>query len=732
MPDLFNVIGGGPLVGLVIVAILGLLVAYATTRYKVAKPNEALIISGRRGSAVRDERGTVLDAARADKGVKVVVGGGILVFPLLNRVGVLKLTARQIIAQVPDAVTSQGIKVNVQGVATFKIGRDVESIRNAAERFLEAKDEQIDSIVKNVLEGSLRAIVGTLTIEELIMDRQKLLQQVQDSAKGDLATSGLQIDAFTIQSITDESGYVDLLGKQKLAVVERDARMAQATADQEAAVREAEAEQIKINAARDVSLRRAETETQTQAAEARAAQSGPLAQAEAQQEVVRKQTELADLEAARTQKELLTSTVRPAEAEAEALVRRAEGQKGARIAQAQAEAEQVKLAGGAEAAISVIKGEAQAKVVLVNAQAEAEKTKLEGNAEAGITFTKGEAEAKALTLRADAYKQFNEAAVIQTVLSLLPEIVRAAAEPMSNIGTLTVLSSDGASEVVRNATRTVAEAGTAVKGLTGIDIPGLIGGAIGAAPWARTGTGAGPAGGGTTGGGPTGGAGGGGGRPKRPAGRGPATRQTGTPRPPAATEAAPIASAGEARAALDRAAESFARAGERIAHHDGGTTAAPPTDAPILEAPPAAPAAPAAPEPPSTPAAAIEAASAAQAAALGAEASTMEVAATTNPVVAEAKAAAEAEARSAATSAGEMTMSEAAQHLAAALRAVPGVDRYGALRLADLERSGPGPLRTLWHAASGELENRYGNVTIREFLDRARGRSSGGGVTPTH
>ena len=713
MPEIFNVIGGGPLVGLVIVAILGLLVAYATTRYKVAKPNEALIISGRRGSAVRDERGQVLDAARADKGVRVVVGGGILVFPLVNRVGTLKLTARQIIAQVPDAVTSQGIKVNVQGVATFKIGRDVESIRNAAERFLEARDEQIDSIVKNVLEGSLRAIVGTLTIEELIMDRQKLLQQVQDSAKGDLATSGLQIDAFTIQSITDESGYVDLLGKQKLAVVERDARMAQATADQEAAVREAEAEQVKINAARDVSLRRAETETQTQAAEARAAQAGPLAQAEAQQEVVRKQTELAELEAARKQKELLTSTVRPAEAEAEAVIRRAEGQKGARIAQAQAEAEQVKLAGGAEAAISVIKGEAQAKVVLVNAQAEAEKTKLEGNAEAGITFTKGEAEAKALALRADAYKQFNEAAVIQTVLSMLPEIVRAAAEPMSNIDTLTVLSSDGASEVVRNGTRTVVEAGTAVKGLTGIDIPGLISSAIGSSPWAAGAAGQKPGG---TGGTPRGGGGGGGAgsRPKGPSGRGPAAASpAGAGR---ATAGTVVSSAAEARAALDRAEETFARAGERIGHRD--------------TPPPAAPTG--APEQAGTPGATGEAEATAEAVSLGAQAAAAEVASAVAPVVPEVQATAEAKAREAAVAAGEMTMSEAAQRLASALQAVPGVDRYGALRLMDLERSGPGPLRTLWHAAAGELETRYGDVTIQEFLDRARGRSSGGGAAPTH
>src|SRR4029077_17026874 len=245
-----------------------------------------------------------------------------------------------------------------------------------------------------------------LTIEELIRDRQKLLQQVQDAAKGDLATSGLQIDAFTIQSFSDESNYIELLGKQSVATVTRDARMAQASTDQEAAVREAQAQQIKINAARDVSLREAETKTQVTAAQARADQSGPLAMAEAQQEggrrptelaqqeVVAKKPELAELEAQRKEKELLSPTVKPAAADAQAVIARAEGAKRARIA---------------------------------SAEADAETTRLEGGAEAQIVLTKGEAEAKALAMRADAYRQFNEAAIIQTVLAALPEIVKAAA-----------------------------------------------------------------------------------------------------------------------------------------------------------------------------------------------------------------------------------------------------------------------------------------------------------------
>jgi hypothetical protein len=182
------------------------------------------------------------------------------------------------------------------------------------------------------------------------------------------------------------------------------------------------------------------------AAQARADQAGPLAQAEAQQEVVRKQTELAQLEADRKEKELLSTTVKPAAAEAQAVIARAEGEKRARIA---------------------------------SAEADAERTRLEGGAEAQIVLTKGEAEAKALAMRADAYKQFNEAAIIQTVLTALPDIVRAAAEPMGHIDSLTVMSADGASDIVRNATRATVEATTAIKGLTGLDVPSLVSAALG-------------------------------------------------------------------------------------------------------------------------------------------------------------------------------------------------------------------------------------------------------------
>jgi flotillin len=664
--DILSFVGSGVIPIFLIIIVAVLIVSYIGSRYKVAGANEALVVSGQR------DRGP--DGRR---NLKVVRGGGVIVLPLVHKVGKLKLTARQINVNLADAVTRQGIKVAVQGVATFKIGADDESIRNAAERFLEAQEEQVDSIVKNVLEGSLRSIVGTLTVEELNLDRQKFQQAVQDAAKGDLATSGLQIDSFTIQAIRDESGYMELIGQQETARRERDARMAKAAADQEAAVREAEAEQVKINAARDVSLRRAETETQTAAANARAAQAGPLAEAEATQEVTRKQTELAELEAARTQKELLTSTVRPAEAEAEAQIRRAEGEKQSRIAAAQADAERVKLA-----------GEAQARVVEVTAEATAKQTTLEGNAEAGIVLSKGEAEAKALALRAEAYRQFNEAAIIQTVLSQLPEIVRAAAEPLANIDNLTVLSNDGASEVVRNVTRTVTEAGTTVKGLTGIDIPQMLSQAMGGATGGGSGTrGSGPGGG--RGGSSSGPRRGGGARSTGPttgtAQAGPSSAEPAIPTPPAPTR--PTGGGAASRTTPPPSVDLTTPPRPRFESQEQIDSALDQADKAIRAA-------------------------AASTARTDTAAGPARPARTSSPARAEAPPLVESAAIT-----RDTTVDHAANRLANDLRAIPGIERFGAVKLAELERTGPRPLRTMWRIAREQLGEQYGQLTIGELLE---------------
>ncbi len=693
MFDLLN-IDSSVIAVIIPVIIIVLLFAYATSRVKVAGANEALVRTG-----------GVFGGAPAQ--LKVVRAGRVIVLPLVHKLGKLHLSARQININLSDAVTKQGIKVAVQGVATVKIGGDDDSIRNAAERFLDG-EPLLDSIVKNVLEGSLRSIVGTLTVEELNYDRQKFQQEVQSAAKADLATSGLAIDNFTIQAIRDEVGYMDLIGQQETARRERDARMAKATADQEAAVREAEAMQVKLNAQRDVALRQADVVAQTASAEARAAQAGPLAQAEAQQEVTRRQTELAQLAADRTQKELIASTIRPAEAEAEAQVRRAEGDKGARIAAAQADAERVKLAGQAEASVNVTKGEAQARVTLVNAEAVAKQTTLEGNAEAGIVFTKGEAEAKALALRAEAYRQFNDAAIISTVLSMLPEIVRAAAEPLGQIDNLTVLSSEGASDLVKTTTRTLAEASATVKGLTGIDVPELLTSAMGGDSGRRAARPVAPErprrkpdeGSGGSGG--AGGSGGSGGTP--PKGSGPAPAG-GTGSSSASDGTTSSAASPEPVAAPPQADAPGAVVGHEPTPEERFATASRALEAATSRTP--APAADAlggftSPMPPLPPVSDLRpgdrrrAAAAAAAATVGLDESS--------------------------------TLSVSATRLAEELARIPGIERFGGTRLRDLDRSGPRSLRVLWGAARDELSSRYGDVTIGVLLDaytKRQGDSAG-------
>src|SRR5712692_7374826 len=273
-------------------AVLVLLALFAAGRYRVAGANEALVLSGARGSKVRDEKGDLVTIH--DQGVKVAVGAGTFAWPLINKVGRLRLTARQVeigLAHENAAVTKQGVGVLITGQAMFKIAREPERLRAAAERFIGEPESQIETMVKNVLEGSLRSIAGTLTIEELITDRDRFQQAVSEAARGDLEASGIHIDALTITSIRDTKGYIEQLGEKNLASVQRDARIAKASASQEAAVKENEAQKVIIGAERDREIARADAQRVT-----------AQAQANAQ-----------EIEAQRRAKELITTTIRPAE-----------------------------------------------------------------------------------------------------------------------------------------------------------------------------------------------------------------------------------------------------------------------------------------------------------------------------------------------------------------------------------------------------------------------------------
>ena len=445
--------------------VLVLIALFAAQRYRVAGANEALVISGARGSKVRDEKGDLVTIH--DQGVKVVVGAGTFTWPLINKVGRLQLTARQVeigLAHENAAVSKQGVGVLITGQAMFKIAREPERLRAAAERFIGEPDSQIETMVKKVLEGSLRSIAGTLTIEELITDRDRFQQAVSEAARGDLKASGIHIDALTITSIRDTKGYIEQLGEKNLASVQRDARIAKASASQEAAVKENEAQRVIIQAERDREIARAEAHKVTAKAQAEADQSGPLAQATATKDVIKEQTELAELDAVRREKELLGTTVKPAEAERRAAIVKAEGARQAAILAAEAHAQQVQLTGEAEGAANVARGRAAAQV-----------TEISGAAEGAAILARGQAEAKSKELLAEAYRKFDEAAILLQTLPLVPPIVREAAAPLGNIDSITVIDPAGASKLTDTVVRTAAEGTAIAKSLLGVDLAELMG-----------------------------------------------------------------------------------------------------------------------------------------------------------------------------------------------------------------------------------------------------------------
>src|SRR3954454_9648058 len=254
--------------------------------YKVAEPNEALIISG-----VRAHHGPEGDAAGL--GFKIIVGKGAFYIPFLQKVRHLSLDIHEAELDL-ECVTTQGIRVGVKSVVIYKIADDFQSIANAARRFLD-QEEQMDVKVHNVFAGHLRSIVGTMTVEDLIRNRDKLTQATRESSAHEMQKLGLTIDSLQIQEIEDATGYIDNLAMPEAARAAKDARIAQAAADRDATAREQEAEAEKAAARSQSQIRQAQVAAEAQKAEALAQQAGPLAAATARQEVVVQETKVAEL-----------------------------------------------------------------------------------------------------------------------------------------------------------------------------------------------------------------------------------------------------------------------------------------------------------------------------------------------------------------------------------------------------------------------------------------------------
>ncbi|MET8970340.1 SPFH domain-containing protein [Streptomyces hydrogenans] len=474
-------------VGIVVLVVL--LALAVVTRYKVAGPSEAFIITGRRGQKATDPAtGRVYTD---NSGQKVVVGGGVFVVPFVQQKFTLDLSSRHIPIAVRGAVTLRGVKANLEGVAIVKVGGTEDSIRAAAQRFLMQQDG-IVGFTQEVLSGALRSIVGRMSVEDIIRDRAAFAGQVAEEAEASLSGQGLVLDAFQIQDITTEGSYLEDLGRPEAARAKQEADIAEAEARRAAEQARLKAEEEIAVAQRTLYLKQAEIKAQTDEAAAQANAAGPLAEAARQQDILAEQEKVAARQAALTDRQLDTQVRKPADAkryEAEqqaeaqrtARVKQAEAERMAAIAAAEAEAERARLTGEGEkqrrqalAEAEAIEGAKRGEAERARRAAIAEAVRLEGDAEAGAIAAKGAAEAEAMHKRADAFERYGDAAVLQMLVEVLPQVVGKAAEPLAAVDKMTVISTDGASRLTRTVTDNVAQGVELLMSTTGVDLASLL------------------------------------------------------------------------------------------------------------------------------------------------------------------------------------------------------------------------------------------------------------------
>ena len=426
------------IVGVIVFALV-LFVVIFRAMWRVAEPNEALVISGLHHRS-HEETGESL-------GFKIVTGRGTLVIPGVQVVRKLSLDLRESELQIA-CVTQQGIPVHIKGVVIYKVGDDFASIANAARRFLDQQD-RMDARIQQVFAGHLRAICGSLTVEDLIRERDKLTEATRGASGTEMEKLGLIVDSLQIQEIDDPTGYIDNLSKPHTAMVQRDARIAQAAADQEATQREQEAAALKAQAQRDSKIKQAGFQAEVDTAAANAKQAGPLADAQARQQVVVEETKIVELDAHKKESELLVSVRRPADAAAYEKTTLANAQRDADIAAAQARAKQIELQAQADATRVKLAADADSTRTKMLGDAEGSAIRAKGTAEGDAISARGLAEASAIKARAEALAQNQEAVISQQLAEHWPAIVEAGAKAFNNIDQMIVLNgADGMSEMM--------------------------------------------------------------------------------------------------------------------------------------------------------------------------------------------------------------------------------------------------------------------------------------------
>ncbi|MFP7760241.1 SPFH domain-containing protein [Marisediminicola sp. LYQ134] len=433
--------------GLVIgvIVVVALIILFVLVRsIKVAKPDEAIIVTSRQRTA----RPGDTEAETENAGQRVVFGSRVFVKPIVEAHFKLSLRSRQLNVQA-TAQTRDAITIKVNAVAVVKVGGSESMVRAAAQRFLNQQD-QIETSTEEVLSGSVRSIVGQLTVTEIITNRSALQGQVLEAVRESLDVQGLQIDTLQIKEIDDDNGYIRDLGRGEAARVKQVAEVAESVSRQASEEARIAADQAVAEQQRKLDLRNAEIQKETDRARAEASASRPLAEAISQQEVIAQQEVTAGKRVGLRKQELDAEIRAVADAEAYAVEKNAEASAAANVASANSD---------------------RARRI-----AAAEALRAEGEAEANSIRVKGAAEAEATRAQADALAERADDLLRQQIIGQLPAIVRAASEPLAAIANMTVISSDGsgADRVGESVAGQLATSTQIIKDLVGIDIAEIV------------------------------------------------------------------------------------------------------------------------------------------------------------------------------------------------------------------------------------------------------------------
>ena len=448
-------------VGLAVLATM-FVMGFLARMVRKAGPHEALIVYGVRGT-------------------RVVKGGGTIIFPMLEVCRELSLELMSFdVAPQQDLYTVQGVAVTVEAVAQIKVKSDPESIRTASEQFLTKPPDQREGLIRLVMEGHLRGIIGQLTVEQIVKEPEMVADRMRSTCADDMNKMGLEVISFTIKEVRDKNEYIANMGRPDVARIKRDAEVAAAEADRDIAIKRAEATRAAAIARAQADQERVAAETASLAKQSEAQRDLEVKKA-AYMENVKKAQAQADkayeIESNIMQQQVVAESVRVEQVQREAQVKVQEAEISRREKELvatvlkQAEVERQKIETLANAEKARLMAEADGHAASIRAQ---------GEAEAEIIFKKGEAEAKAMNVKAEAYQEYNQAAVLDKLISGFPEVVKAIAAPLANVDRITIVSTGngdaaGANKLTGDITKIAAQVPALFEALSGMPMSDLLG-----------------------------------------------------------------------------------------------------------------------------------------------------------------------------------------------------------------------------------------------------------------